>query len=85
MSKTRLEPIRFTGGPTRLSAALRLPKGDLPARLVHVELTGTAGRMKVRPVSGTDPSISILKLRLPRNTPPGSYRAQRRLATVCYR
>ncbi|MFY9570878.1 MAG: hypothetical protein WAV20_05730 [Blastocatellia bacterium] len=73
MSNQRSEPLRFRGGPTRLAAALRLPESDLASKSVEVILKDTVGRIALRPVTRTDPSLSLIRLRLPRTTPPGTY------------
>jgi len=73
MSERRIEPLRLSGGPTQLSAAVRLPELDPRSRSVAVELRGASGHLVVKPVRGADPSVSVVKLRLPRNTPPGTY------------
>lgn len=67
------EPLRFKGGPTRLSAALRLPGPAIRARSVNVDFNGVTGRVVIRPMARTGTDISVLKIKLPRTTPPGTY------------
>lgn len=73
MNNPRLEPLRFRGGPTRLSAAITLPESDSADKSVEVILKDTVGRIAVRPVIREDPALSLVRLRLPRTTPPGTY------------
>jgi hypothetical protein len=74
MSNRPMEPLRFRGGPTRLAAALHLTESDLAARSsVEVILKDAVGRIAVRPVTREDPRVSLLRLRLPKTTPPGTY------------
>lgn len=68
------ERLRLKGGPTRLSAALRLPDSELKARNLQVGLSGgITARVAIRPVTRHTPGIAVVKLRLPKNTPPGTY------------
>ena len=74
MGAHRPERLRLKGGPTRLSAALRLPDSELKARNLQVSLTGgITARVAIRPVTRHTPGIAVVKLRLPKNTPPGTY------------
>lgn len=68
------EQLRLKGGPTRLSASLRLPDSEVKARNLQVGLTGgITARVAIRPVTRHTPGIAVVKVRLPKNTPPGTY------------
>ena len=73
MNYSRSEPLRFRGGPTRLAATLNLSPSDSKTGSVEVILKDAVGRIAVRPITREDPSRSLLRLRLPRTTPPGTY------------
>lgn len=73
--KNQAGPLRFRGAPNRLLATLELAEGFPPARVCRVVLpdAGTLPLM-VREVRSAAPAVSTLSFRLPKSTPPGSYR-----------
>lgn len=74
MGARRPERLQLKGSPTRLSVALRLPDCGLKAKNLQVVLTGgITARVAIRPVTRHTPGITVVKLRLPKNTPPGTY------------
>ena len=78
--KREREPLRFRGAPTRLLATLEFPEVFPPAHVCLVNLPGTGSLpLSVRPLRSTPPAISVLSFRLPKSTPPGSYKGNMNL------
>jgi hypothetical protein len=77
--KTDGEPLRFQGAPHRLVG--RVPLGDgltseaLAATPFRIHLGAQLDAAGILPprIRAKDPSAALLKLRLPRSTPPGLY------------
>jgi hypothetical protein len=73
--KREREPLRFRGAPTRLLATLEFPDVFPPAHVCRVTLPDTGSLpLAVRQLRSTPPVISVLSFRLPKSTPPGSYK-----------
>lgn len=69
------EPLRFRGAPTRVLATMELPEAVPPAHQCCVTLPETGSLpLVVRPLRSTPPIVSALTFRLPKSTPPGSYK-----------
>src|SRR5271163_1636796 len=69
------EPLRFRGAPTRVLATLELPEPFPAANACRVTLPLTGSLpLVVRPLRSTPPIVSALSFRLPKSTPPGSYK-----------
>jgi hypothetical protein len=86
MNQESNRPLYLKGGPRRLAAVLRLSADESQALSaadsMRVSL-GVAERVnlgvaesasvKIRPATGADSGVSLLKLKLPKVTPPGIY------------
>jgi hypothetical protein len=74
------EPLRFKGAPTRVLATLELPEAFPPSQDCRVILPKTGSvPLAVRPLRSTPPMVSTLSFRLPKSTPPGSYKGNMEL------
>jgi hypothetical protein len=67
--------IHLKGRPNRLATVLRLPAAAFAGETsCSVKLPGVeADRVRVRPIKNTNSGASILKIKLPHDTPPGAY------------
>jgi hypothetical protein len=73
-------PLRFKGAPTRMLATLELPDAFPPSQDCRVILPETGSLpLAVRPLRSTPPIVSTLSFRLPKSTPPGSYKGNMEL------
>jgi hypothetical protein len=73
-------PLRFKGAPTRMLATLELPEAFPPSQDCRVILPETGSLpLSVRPLRSTPPIVSTLSFRLPKSTPPGSYKGNMKL------
>jgi len=73
-------PLRFKGVPTRMLATLELPDAFPPSQDCRVILPETGSLpLAVRPLRSTPPIVSTLSFRLPKSTPPGSYKGNMKL------
>lgn len=78
------EPLRFKGAPTRMLATLELPEAFPPAQECRVILSETGSLpLAVRPLRSRPPIVSTLSFRLPKSTPPGSYKGNIELGDKC--
>jgi hypothetical protein len=73
------EPLRFEGAPHRLVGRVPLHGGltgealaSVPPKISLGSRVAAAGFLPPR-IRAADPSVAVLKLRLPRSTPPGTY------------
>lgn len=78
MNQGGTRQLRFRGAPNHLSAVLRLSEAETEmlseAQPAMVHLAGAEAQpLILRPVRNAEPGVSLLKLRLPLTTPPGSY------------
>jgi len=68
-------PLRLRGRPTLLTAKLKLPPRALENQACRVSLPEVLDEpLTVRPLIGRDIQTPLLRFRLPRLTPPGTYR-----------
>jgi hypothetical protein len=80
--KNGTAPLHFRGAPTRLLATLewKWPRGSAGARVCQVNFPESAPLpLTVRQTGSESTAISILSFRMPRSTPPGSYKGSARL------
>jgi len=76
-----MAPVRFRGTPLALSAALadvEVPAGGLTVRLAAARDLRAADEIS----AWSSPSDPILRLHLPRTTPPGTYEARMKVGDV---
>jgi hypothetical protein len=67
--------IYIKGSPRRLATVLRLPDRAARATTCTVDLPGVkAHRVRIRPIKNTRSDASLLKIKLPYDTPPGVYK-----------
>src|SRR5215467_13571528 len=67
--------IHIKGSPRRLATVLRLPERVARATTCTIDLPGVeARRVRIRPIKNTRSQASLLKIKLPDDTPPGVYK-----------
>ena len=67
--------IHIKGSPRRLATVLRLPDRAARATTCSIDLPGVdAHRVRIRPIKNTRSDASLLKIKLPYDTPPGVYK-----------
>jgi hypothetical protein len=73
--------LEFRGVPTRLTATVQSSEELLAEKTGCVVLPDTVPLpLTIRPVRSTTPTLSTLSFRLPKSTPPGSYKGNAELA-----
>lgn len=73
--KDEREPVRFKGSPARMLATLELSEALASSGACRVILPETGSLpLAIRPLRSQPPIISALSFRLPKSTPPGSYK-----------
>ncbi len=78
MKQESNRPLHLKGGPRSLSAVLRLSADEsrflAEADSMQVNLGGAeSASVRIRPAGGAGSGVSLLKLKLPKLTPPGTY------------
>lgn len=76
MKRSSSSSVHLKGAPNRLATVLRLPAAAVAgAASCSVELPGVeAHRVRIRPIRNTTSGASLLKIKLPHDTPPGAYK-----------
>jgi hypothetical protein len=73
--KDAREPVRFKGSPARVVATLELTEALASSGTCHAILPEAGSfPLAIRPLRSQQPIISALSFRLPKSTPPGSYK-----------
>lgn len=76
MKRSSSSSIHLKGRPNRLATVLRLPAAAFAGEAsCSVNLPGVeAHRVRIRPIKNTNSGASLLKIKLPHDTPPGAYK-----------
>jgi len=75
VKQSSAKTIHIKGSPRRLATVLRLPEEAARATTCTVDLPGVdARRVRIRPIRNTRSNASLLKIKLPNDTPPGVYK-----------
>lgn len=76
------ERILLSGPPRNLKAVVRAPSDD-PVLTVGLKLAGQPSIQRAY-IRSTSPGVSELRLKLPRETPPGTYRGEAVISRVTH-